>query len=56
MTIQKHSVRNLDNDLILEARILGLQTDLTLGEIINRSLDLYLAQFDESEEDDDLAA
>ncbi len=56
MTTEKHSVRNLDYDLILEARIHGLRTDQTLGEIINRSLDLYLAQFDEADEEGDFAA
>lgn len=56
MNAQKLSVRNIDYDLILEARIHGLQTGQTLGEIVNRSLVLYLDQFDEAEEDHDCTA
>lgn len=50
MDTHKHSIRNLDRNLILEARIYALQTGQTLGEVINSCLEEYLPQT-EAEED-----
>ncbi|MDU8928308.1 hypothetical protein RXV86_13005 [Alisedimentitalea sp. MJ-SS2] len=49
MDNHKHSIRKLDKDLILEARIHALQTGQTLGELINRCIDEYLSQFGDEE-------
>lgn len=42
MATDRHTIRNLDRDLLLEARILSLQTGLTLGETLNHALEAYL--------------
>jgi hypothetical protein len=43
MDAHKHSIRNLDRDLIIEARIYALQAGLTLGELINLCVEEYLS-------------
>ena len=50
MKTHKHSIRNLDRNLILDARIYALQSGETLGELINRCLEAYLFETEESEE------
>ncbi len=54
MTNARHTVRNLDRDLVLDARVYALQTGRTLGELINLSLEQHLTshyytQSDENE-------
>lgn len=47
MQTTRHTVRNIDKELITEARIFALQTGQNLGEIINQSLVNYLYEDDE---------
>ena len=50
MSHHRHTIRNLDRDLILEARIYALQSGQTLGELINFILDEFLTDLEENDE------
>ena len=58
MQDHRHTVRNIDPDLILEARMLALQTGQRLGDVINEALELLLddRDHDDQEFDYDTAA
>ena len=49
MLLGRHTIRNLDSELLLEARIHAIQNHETLGAVINRAIELYL---DDSYEED----
>lgn len=49
MQNHRHTVRNIDPDLILEARMLALQTGQRLGDVINEALELYLEDVEPGE-------
>ena len=51
MQTHRHTIRNIDPDLILEARILALQTGRTLGELVTEALEAFIDEAD----DDDIA-
>ncbi|WP_306142631.1 hypothetical protein [Roseibium sp. MMSF_3412] len=42
MQTTRHTIRNIDPQLLLEARILALQTDQRLGDIVNQALDCFI--------------
>jgi len=43
----RNTIRNIDQDLLIEARVLALQSEQTLGQIVTDALEFYLAdQFD----------
>jgi len=44
MAKDRHTIRNLNPELLLEARILALQTGRTLGETLNHALEYYLSE------------
>lgn len=48
MQKKRHTVRNLDPELLKEARIHAIETGQTLGDVINESLEIY---FELEEED-----
>jgi len=52
MLIERHTIRNLDRDLLIEARIHAIQTGETLGAVINRAVEYYLYDL-EAEPDED---
>ena len=39
----RNTIRNIDQALLLEARVLALQSDQSLGEVITAALEFYLA-------------
>ncbi|MEP5151841.1 hypothetical protein [Planktotalea sp.] len=49
MQTTRHTVRNIDKELITEARIFALQTGQNLGDVINQSLENYLYEDDEGD-------
>ena len=44
MSQQRKTIRNIDPDILLEAKIYALQHELTLGELISRSLDFFMIE------------
>lgn len=56
MDYVRNTIRNIDQSLLLEARVLALQSDQTLGQVVTAALEFYLAdQLDWSEPTDDVA-
>ncbi len=51
MEHHRHTIRNLDKNLILDARIHALQTGQTLGELINDCLEFFLSEQEEADEE-----
>ena len=49
MSHDRKTIRNIDPDVLLEARIFALQHNMTLGDLISRSLDFFMleAELDE---------
>lgn len=39
----RNTIRNIDQALLLEARVLALQLDQSLGEVVTAALEFYLA-------------
>ena len=39
----RNTIRNIDQALLLEARVLALQSDQSLGEVVTAALEFYLA-------------
>jgi hypothetical protein len=54
MNSSRYTIRNLDPELMLEARLLAVANRQTLGEIISEALAYYLVE-DEEDDDDDMA-
>ena len=48
MADNRHTIRNLDKDLIVEARIYALQTGQSLGEVMNSTMDFFFANIDDT--------
>lgn len=49
MSSDRKTIRNIDPDVLLEAKIYALQHGLSLGDLITRSLDFFMeeAEFEE---------
>ncbi len=49
MPNERKTIRNIDPDILLEAKVFALQHGLTLGDLISRSLTFFIdeAEFDE---------
>lgn len=49
MSYDRKTIRNIDPDVLLEARVYALQHGITLGDLITRSLDFFMeeAEFEE---------
>lgn len=56
MKDHRHTVRHIDPDLILEARMLALQTGQRLGDVINEALELFLEEANADEDSFEEAA
>lgn len=54
MQTTRHTIRNIDPQLLLEARILALQTDQRLGDIVNQALDCFI-EYAASDDDEERA-
>lgn len=56
MDYVRNTIRNIDQALLLEARVLALQSEQTLGQVVTAALEFYLAdQLDWGEPTDDVA-
>ena len=53
MVLRNYSIRNLDKSLMLEARIYAVQQGLSLGEVVNASLDEFFSEVEDEDEDED---
>jgi hypothetical protein len=51
MGYQRHTIRHLDPDLLLEARIFALQTGQRLGDVVNQAIDFFISEESEGIED-----
>jgi len=49
MSQNRKTIRNIDPDVLLEAKVYALQNGITLGDMINQSLDFFMqyAEFEE---------
>ncbi len=47
MSENKRTIRNIDADVMREARIYAIQTDRTLGELVTESLIFFMAEADD---------
>lgn len=49
MSHDRKTIRNINPDVLLEAKVYALQHGITLGDLINRSLDFFMleAEFEE---------
>jgi len=54
MSQHRHTFRNIDQDLIRDARIHAIETEQTLGEVINAALSWYLYELDTAENNSDI--
>ena len=52
----KNSIRNIDPDSFLDAKLYAVETGQTLGEVISEAIDLMLHEVHEYPEDDRLRA
>lgn len=55
MDQHRHTFRNIDRDLVREARIHAIETGQSLGEVINAALGWYLYELDTAQDDTDMA-
>ena len=52
MSENRHTIRNLDRELVIEARVHALQTGRRgLGELVSDAIELLIAHETEDEED-----
>lgn len=51
MQTNRHTIRHLSPDLLMEAKILAIQSRLRLGDVINDALDTYLDEMTQTDED-----
>jgi hypothetical protein len=47
MSENKKTIRNINADVMREARIYAIQTDRTLGELVTESLVFFMAEADD---------
>lgn len=50
MTQTRHTIRNIDPEIMLEARVFSVQNSQTLGETVSEALEFYLSNI--TDEDD----
>jgi len=56
MNPNRYTIRNLDPELMLEARLLAVQNRQTLGEIVSEALAYYLVEDDDDIDDTNAVA
>jgi hypothetical protein len=44
MSSDRKTIRNIDPDILLEAKIFALQHAISLGDLISRSLDFFMEE------------
>lgn len=44
MANERKTIRNIDPDVLLEAKIYALQHGITLGDLVSRSLDFFMVE------------
>lgn len=47
MPDNKKTIRNIDDDIMLEARVYAIQTKRTMGELVTESLEFFMAEADD---------
>lgn len=47
MSDTRHTIRNIDPETVLNARVYALQTGRTLGELVSESLEFFMAEADD---------
>ncbi len=47
MPDNKKTIRNIDDDIMLEARVYAIQTKRTMGELVSESLAFFMAEADD---------
>ena len=49
MSQDRKTIRNIDPDVLLEAKVYALQNGINLGDLINQSLEFFMqyAEFEE---------
>lgn len=47
MPDNKKTIRNIDDDIMLEARMYAIQTKRTMGELVSESLAFFMAEADD---------
>lgn len=47
MPDNKKTIRNIDDDIMLEARVYAIQTKRTMGELVTESLAFFMAEADD---------
>ena len=52
MTQSRHTIRNIDPEIMLEARVFSVQNSQTLGDTVSEALEFYLSNI---ADDDDVA-
>lgn len=52
MKQRRHTIRHIDPNLFLEARILALRTGQRVGDIINEALEKFLEEHEWDEDED----
>lgn len=44
MSQDRKTIRNIDPEVLLEAKVFALRHDMTLGDLINQSLDFFMQE------------
>ena len=47
MSDTRKTIRNIDPEVLLDARVYALQTERTLGELVSESLAFFMAEADD---------
>ncbi len=50
MTQTRHTIRNIDPELMIEARVFSVQNSQTLGETLTDALEYYLSGIADNED------
>jgi hypothetical protein len=56
MIENRKTIRNIDTDVLLEARIYALRTQRTLGDLITESLEFFMSEADDPQWNFDIEA
>ena len=51
MADNRKTIRNIDPDVLIDARVYAIQTGRTLGDLITESLEFFMAEADEEVEE-----
>ena len=51
MTPNRHTIRNIDPDTLLEARVFSVQNQQTLGDTVTEALEYYFSNMETEDND-----